>query len=85
MCKYPLEQNRQWSIVAKLHIDNCHEGGSPMNGSLWIQITCRPKFVVTDGAVKCVSMVLIKGQQDYLPDGSDSSHSCWNRGPCVVE
>jgi hypothetical protein len=49
---HPDKQNRQWSIVAKLHIDDGHEGGSLMNGSLWILITCRPRFVVTDGAVK---------------------------------
>jgi hypothetical protein len=40
--------------VAKLHLDDGHEGSSPMNGSLWILITCRPRFVVTDGAVKCI-------------------------------
>ena len=39
-------------------VDDSHEGGSLSSdewGSLWIQITCRPRFfVVTNGAVKCI-------------------------------
>jgi hypothetical protein len=41
--------------VANLHLDDGHEGGSPMN---WVSLDTdhlsRPRFVVTDGAVKCI-------------------------------
>ena len=51
-----------WRTHPDLAVEHCgkieYEGGSRLNGSLWILIyTCPPKFVVTHGAVKCIDGV----------------------------